>query len=123
VCEQVDVQCELPLFVRGGQAGAVADPGVGEEEIDRAVVILRCGDHLADRLLAGGVPRDSDRVETLSGSGQPVLVEVGDDHPRAGLEERFREGGTDATGSAGDHGHLVVYLHRDAHQSHGPPAT
>src|SRR5262249_23994171 len=81
--------------------------GVVDQHVDRAEAVERGLRHRLVRLLAGDVGRDADRPEALRGErlGHRFgggAVDVGRDHPGAGLGEFLRIDLADALAAAGD---------------------
>ena len=104
----------LPRVVRQIEATGCAVTSVGEEEIDRSVVVLDRFTQTGDRSFVGyieahapGVP-----VDRLGNFDGLCLVEVSDDNePRSLGSEGMRTRTADAASAAGDYTDAIIQFH------------
>ena len=91
---------------------AAADAGVGEEDVDRAVVPLGLGDQMPDVGFLGDVAGTATPLISLATASEPVGIAVGHDHALGafpGVAPRDRL--ADAARRAGDDADLVFDFH------------
>jgi len=104
----VDRPAVGPVLVGRVLVAAATDTGVGEEDVDRAELLLGLGDQPPDVVLARHVAGDREATDVPGHLLEAGDVAVGDDDaPGALLRETPGDRLADAAGRAGDDGDLV----------------
>jgi hypothetical protein len=113
VDDAAEVDAEHPVPVLVGRVGDVVeevDPGVVAEHGDLAEHLLRLVGGARERLAVGDVELDRVHVELRCGCLEVVVADVGDCDPHARVHERPRHAEPDAAAAAGDEGDSSFYV-------------
>ena len=116
------VERELPGVARTGDAGVVADDVHGTERGERLlgeiVDLGRLGDVGADREHLRAL-----RLDRLGGSGERLLLDVGEDDHHAFGGEALGHAAADSAGGSGDDGDAILQILHVGHVSRSGRVT